>query len=262
MPEFDWNSEGGNSETRDSEVRDSENKDSENRDSEARENPHWDSRGSEDRDSEAGDSENGQIQGPLNSDTPWAPSGCLERTPTGKRFLHSQRAQRSKKFNLARNFQSRTNFWSRSKFSISTSRIPHKKWGRGGWLARKFHSRSKFSTSLEISKFFDLWALWVLHFYCVWMLKVFFFSGTLLLQTHTHTPTRCPPMLKGSNDTLAFLKRAFSRIWVLGGSGSGGIALWGLVWPVLADCCCETKQSCICAWNRSEEIQKVPVRIC
>ena len=27
-------------------------------------------------------------------------------------------------------------------------------------LARKFHSRSKFSISLEISNFFDLWALW------------------------------------------------------------------------------------------------------
>ena len=29
------------------------------------------------------------------------------------------------------------------------------------WLARKFHSRSKFSVSLEISNLFDLWAFWV-----------------------------------------------------------------------------------------------------
>ena len=40
------------------------------------------------------------------------------------------------------------------------SRFPHKNKGRGGWLARKFHSRSKFSISIEISNFFDLWALW------------------------------------------------------------------------------------------------------
>ena len=57
-------------------------------------------------------------------------------------------------FNLDRNF------WSRSKILISMSRFPHKKQGRGGWLARKLHSRSKFSISIEISIFFDLWALW------------------------------------------------------------------------------------------------------
>ena len=39
--------------------------------------------------------------------------------------------------------------------------FPTKKWGRGGSLARKFHSRSKFSISLDISKCFDLWVLWV-----------------------------------------------------------------------------------------------------
>ena len=74
----------------------------------------------------------------------------------------SQRAQRS------------TKIWSRSKISISIEifdlarkfqsrrlEFPTKKEGRGGWLARKFHSRSKFSISLEISIFFDLWALWV-----------------------------------------------------------------------------------------------------
>ena len=43
-------------------------------------------------------------------------------------------------FNLARNL-------------ISMSRFPHKKCGCGRWLARKFHSRSKFSISLEM---FDL----------------------------------------------------------------------------------------------------------
>ena len=40
------------------------------------------------------------------------------------------------------------------------SRFPHKKKGRGWWLARKFHSRSKCSISIEIWNFFDLWALW------------------------------------------------------------------------------------------------------
>ena len=29
-------------------------------------------------------------------------------------------------------------------------------------MDRKFHSRSKFSSSIEISNFFDLWALWVI----------------------------------------------------------------------------------------------------
>ena len=45
-------------------------------------------------------------------------------------------------------------------FNLDVSISPQKK-GRGGWLARKFHSRSKFSISIEISNFFDLWALWV-----------------------------------------------------------------------------------------------------
>ena len=56
-------------ETEISKARDSEVRDSEDRDSES-------------RDSEAGDSENGQIQGPLNSDTPWAPSE-LRNNPKG-----------------------------------------------------------------------------------------------------------------------------------------------------------------------------------
>ena len=72
----------------------------------------------------------------------------------------TQRAQRSTKFNLARNFQSRSRFLiSLKNFNLDVS-IPHKKQGRGGWLARKLHSCSKSSISLEISKFFDLWALW------------------------------------------------------------------------------------------------------
>ena len=68
-------------------------------------------------------------------------------------FLSSLRAQRLKNFNLSWNFQSRL------KFSISPFRIPHKKWGVGGWLAWKFQSR------LKISRFwnFNLWALRVWH---------------------------------------------------------------------------------------------------
>ena len=57
------------SKARDSEVRDSGDRDSESRDSEDSD--------SESRGSEAGDSENGQIQAPLNSDTPY-PWGRLD----------------------------------------------------------------------------------------------------------------------------------------------------------------------------------------
>ena len=54
--------------------------------------------------------------------------------------------------NLARNCQSRSKFLILcSKISTSTSRNPHKKLSRGGWLARKCHSRSKLSISLETS---------------------------------------------------------------------------------------------------------------
>ena len=65
--------------------------------------------------------------------------------------------------NPDRNAQtSRSNFliFKLENFNLDVSISPQKK-GRGGWLARKFHSRSKFSISLEISKFFYLWALWV-----------------------------------------------------------------------------------------------------
>ena len=72
----------------------------------------------------------------------------------------TQRAQRSKKFDLDRNFQSRSKFLILlENVNLNVSISPQKK-GRGGWLARKFHSRSKFSISIVISNFFDLWALW------------------------------------------------------------------------------------------------------
>ena len=74
----------------------------------------------------------------------------------------SQKAQRSKKFNLARNFQCRSKFLNVARNFLSQRLDFLTKKGRGGWLAHKFHSRSKFSISLEISNFFDLWALWVL----------------------------------------------------------------------------------------------------
>ena len=65
-----------------------------------------------------------------------------------------------KKFNLARNFHSRARLLiPLENFNLDVSTSPQKK-GRGGWLARKLHSRSKFSVLLEISNFFDLWALW------------------------------------------------------------------------------------------------------
>ena len=59
---------------------------------------------------------------------------------------------------------------SRSKFSVSIDILnlarklqsrrldSTQEKGRGGWLARKFHSCSKFPILLEISNFFDLWA--------------------------------------------------------------------------------------------------------
>ena len=65
-------------------------RDSEGKDSEGKDNPHWESprprepkardsevRDSKDRDFEDRDSRNGQTQGPLYSDTPWAPSDVL-----------------------------------------------------------------------------------------------------------------------------------------------------------------------------------------
>ena len=48
------------------------------------------------------------------------------------------------------------------KFNLDVSNSPQKI-GRGGWLARKLHSRSKFRIfARNLDFFFDLWALWVL----------------------------------------------------------------------------------------------------
>ena len=81
------------------------------------------------------------------------------RNHTFRAFLNlSQRAQRSKKFNLARNFQSRSKFLiSLENFNLDVSISPQKIGPR--WVAR-----SKISFSLEIFnlarnlEFFDLWA--------------------------------------------------------------------------------------------------------
>ena len=68
----------------------------------------------------------------------------IRRRSAFSAFLPAQRAQRSKQFNLARNFNLDRNFLSRSNISISTSRFPNKKIGPR-WVAR-----SKISFSLEI----------------------------------------------------------------------------------------------------------------
>ena len=77
-----------------------------------------------------------------------------------RKMAPTQRAQRSKKFDLDRNFQSRSKFLISLENSNLNVSISPQKIGPWWWLARKFHSRSKFSISIEISNFFDLWALW------------------------------------------------------------------------------------------------------
>ena len=81
-------------------------------------------------------------------------------TPAGWRETQSQRAQRSKRINLDRNFQSRSKFLiSLEIFNLDVSISPQKIGPR--WVAR-----SKISFSIEIFnldrhlEFFDLWALW------------------------------------------------------------------------------------------------------
>ena len=91
-------------------------------------------------------------------------------TPTLSISLRKpQRAQRSNKFDLDRNVQSRSKFLiSLENFNIDISISPQKigpRWVTRSWLARRFHSRSKFSISIEISNFFDLWSLWDGPFY-------------------------------------------------------------------------------------------------